>query len=58
MTPDEMREATQVDSAASNAPADIAPLLARIRDQQRLLQQQNDELRRAEGLRQELSANV
>ncbi len=58
MTPDEMREATQVDSAASNAPADIAPLLARIRDQQRLLQQQNDELRRAEGLRQEFSANV
>lgn len=37
---------------------EMRPLLVRIDEQQQLLKQQNEELKRADGLRQEFSANV
>lgn len=43
---------------ASEGYEEMRPLLVRIDEQQQLLKQQNEELKRAEGLRQEFSANV
>ncbi len=43
---------------ASDGYEEMRPLLMRIDEQQQLLKRQNEELKRAEGLRQEFSANV
>lgn len=43
---------------ASDAYGEMQPLLGRIDQQQRLLRRQNEELKQAEGMRREFSANV